>query len=333
MYNLFYEEPLHDRWFKYDRYPRKLVRRIIRGPEPIGGVKRWFINLCAGLDILGVSYSINNYKTLKKKPGSWALVIGKSNVIEKIPKDTHIIYGPGVSAHPYENDFWHDKLNIKTIIVSCDWFKDMYDQALPVPIPTVVWPSGIDTEGWDEIENKPFKNTVLIYDKIRWDREKYSFLLLDPIKEKLASEGINVKYIKYGDYKEEDFRQLLRSIDGMIFLCEHETQGFAYLQTLSSGVPILAWDRGGYWQDPSMYPHLVNFQPVTSVPYWDKCCGEKFEDFESFYPSFEIYWKNIIQNKYNPRKYILQKFRLEDCAKRYLTLVNKIMSNEIPVHL
>ena len=35
----------------------------------------------------------------------------------------------------------------------------------------------------------------------------------------------------------------------MVFLCEHENQDIAYQQALACGVPILAWDRGGYWQD------------------------------------------------------------------------------------
>jgi glycosyltransferase involved in cell wall biosynthesis len=40
----------------------------------------------------------------------------------------------------------------------------------------------------------------------------------------------------------------------MVFLCEHETQGFAYQQALSCGVPIIAWDRGGLLQDPKLLP-------------------------------------------------------------------------------
>ncbi|MEQ1895767.1 MAG: hypothetical protein ABL971_00105 [Vicinamibacterales bacterium] len=64
----------------------------------------------------------------------------------------------------------------------------------------------------------------------------------------------------------------------MIFLCEHETQGIAYQQALSSGVPLLAWDRSGNWKDPSYYPEQVRFEPVSSVPYWDERCGMKFAD-------------------------------------------------------
>ena len=50
--NLFYEEPDGDRWLPFDRYPRRIVRRIVRGRTRPGGQKRVFLNLCAGLDRL-----------------------------------------------------------------------------------------------------------------------------------------------------------------------------------------------------------------------------------------------------------------------------------------
>jgi glycosyltransferase involved in cell wall biosynthesis len=73
--------------------------------------------------------------------------------------------------------------------------------------------------------------------------------------------------MRYGYYREGDFLAVLSQCRTMIFLCEHETQGIAYQQALSCNVPILAWDRGGPWQDPAYFPDKVVFEPVTSVPY------------------------------------------------------------------
>ncbi len=333
MYNLFYEEPDPDRWFKYDRYFRKIIRKLLRGPEPIGGVQRWFLNLRTGLDILGVPYTINDYKALKKNPESWALVVGRSHVIEKIPNHTKIIYGPSIEAHPFENDFWIRKRNIKQLIISCAWFKQMYDEGLPIAIPSTVWPSGIEVDEWKPITTKHHQNKILIYDKIRWEWDSYNQELITPIKNRLTKEGIDIEYIRYGDYEENEFKELLKKVDGMIFLCEHETQGFAYLQTLSSGVPIFAWDRGGYWQDPSLFPHRVKFKPVTSVPYWDERCGEKFYDIHSFDTLFSGFWENIKNSKYNPRQFVLENFKLEDCAQKYIDIVNEIKLNESTIPL
>jgi len=41
--NIFYEEPDPDRWFLYDRYPRKVIRRIFRGKQRPGGQTRVFL--------------------------------------------------------------------------------------------------------------------------------------------------------------------------------------------------------------------------------------------------------------------------------------------------
>ncbi|MGA8216344.1 MAG: hypothetical protein WB799_22325, partial [Candidatus Sulfotelmatobacter sp.] len=64
--NLFYEEPDSDRWLPLDRYPRGLIRRILRGKPRPGGQTRVFLNLCAGLDKLGISYRVNDYRYIER---------------------------------------------------------------------------------------------------------------------------------------------------------------------------------------------------------------------------------------------------------------------------
>ena len=325
--NIFYEEPDPDRWFRYDRFPRKFIRRIIRGPEPIGGVKRWFVNLCAGLDKLGIPYSINDYKSLKKNPNEWAMVIGKPHVIEKIPDTNPIIYGPAIASHPLENNFWSTKTNIKHLLISSEWFKEMYDRDLPVKINTSIWPSGIDTDLWKPLPDKQRTHKFLIYDKIRWDRGEYQNTLIKKITERLESEKIEIEYLRYGSYKEENFWKILNDVDAMIFLCEHETQGFAYLQALSKDVPILAWDRRGYWQDPDFYPDKVKFRPVSSVPYWDETCGSKFKDADEFTVIFSDFVKKLRNNQFSPRSYVLKNLTLEKCALGYYEISQAIKYN------
>src|SRR5438309_1531345 len=79
-----------------------------------------------------------------------------------------------------------------------------------------------------------------------------------------------------------EFHAALEQCRTMRLLCEHETQGIAYQQALSCNVPILAWERSGYWQDPAYYPDKVKFAPVTSVPYWDDRCGRTFKNAGEF---------------------------------------------------
>ena len=326
--NIFYEEPDPDRWIKFDRYPRRIIRKFIRGKAPVGGVQKWFINLVKGLDELDFPYEINNYRKLRRVRNEWALVIGKPQVLKKIPAHTNIIYGPGISSHPNDDNFWVADSNIRHIIISCEWFKIMYERDLPVEIPISIWPSGIETDLWKPVVAKEKCNKILIYDKIRWERDHYDKELISFIKAKLQVKGIGVEYIKYGEYKEDDFHNLLTQVDGMIFLCEHETQGFAYLQTLSCDVPILAWDRGSFWKDPSFYPHSVKFEPVTSVPYWEPTCGEKFKSSKDFESSFDTFWQNLNNGVYKPRNYILENFKLASRAKEYVDIVRSVIESD-----
>jgi hypothetical protein len=46
--NLFYEELDRDRLFPYDRHPRRMIRRLVRGKPKPGGQTRVFLNLCCG---------------------------------------------------------------------------------------------------------------------------------------------------------------------------------------------------------------------------------------------------------------------------------------------
>ncbi len=317
--HLFYAEPDPDRWLPGDRFPRRLIRRIVRGKPRPGGVMRWFLNLQAGLDRLGAPYHLNSLRALRSDPGSWACVVGKAHVVKTIPAGHPIVYGPGVGAHPLEDDFW-GRADIRLILLSCDWFKAMYDRDLPRKIPTAVWPAGVDTDLWRPAAQRSPRR-VLVYDKIRWRRDELEPALLHPIIARLRAEGCDVVHLRYGHYREEHFHQVLQEVSAMVFLCEHETQGFAYLQTLACGVPIFAWDRGGYWQDPSMYPHRVKFAPVTSVPYFSAACGAQFKDLAGFQAGVGPFLQGVECGGFRPREYVVENFDLARQAQCYLDLV------------
>jgi glycosyltransferase involved in cell wall biosynthesis len=126
--------------------------------------------------------------------------------------------------------------------------------------------------------------------------------------------------LRYGSYREAEFEGLLKRCRAMIFLCEHETQGLAYQQALSAGVPILAWDRGGYWQDPTYYPARAKYGPVSSVPYWDERCGTRFSDIKDFESRLEVFLAALTEDRFHPREFILEGLTLEACAQKYVEI-------------
>jgi len=318
--NLFYEEPDPDRWFLYDRYPRKVIRHIFRGKPRPGGQTRVFLNLCKGLDKLGVDYRVNDYRYIKKHTEEVACIIGKPHVLDKIKWKNTILFGAAVFSHPCDDPDLFNRLPVRKMLVPGEWMRQMCEPYYGDRV--LVWPVGIDTDKWIPTISKDID--FLIYNKVRWEHDRYNLDLIIPIQSYLEKQGFKVANIRYGFYKEEYFHELLNRSRAMLFLCEHETQGIAYQQALSCGVPILAWDRGGFWQDPSYYPHKVQYEPVSSVPYWDDCCGVKFQNINEFPNKLEEFLDKLSSQYFAPRDYILNNLTLEKCAQNYLDILLNI---------
>ncbi|MDQ3820991.1 MAG: glycosyltransferase [Acidobacteriota bacterium] len=319
--NLFYEEPQADRWFPLDHYPRKVIRRIVRGRPGPGGQTRVFLNLCAGLKQLGIPFRVNDFRHAARNPNEVVGILGKPQVLDKAKWKNPILFGAAIYSHPSDDPNLLARLPIRKILVPGEWMRKMCEPAWGETV--CVWPVGIDTNRWAPTKTREKDIDVLLYDKIMWDHEDYERKLINPIVLTLRQKQIRFTTLRYGFYREEDFRILLARSRAMIFLCEHETQGIAYQQALSCDVPILAWDQGGYWQDPSYYPHKVKFSPVSSVPYWDHRCGIKFRDFADFEEKIDRFLAQQMRQELRPRDFILENLTLEKCAELYVRFYNE----------
>lgn len=307
---------------KFDRYPRRILRRLLRGKPRPGGVMTVAINLMKGLDKIGVQYRFNDYHYIKKHPDELACIIGKPHLLFKQKWRNPILFGAGVFSHPSDcPDLFTKYPNVRRILVPGEWTRKMFESFYGDKV--IAWPVGIDTEYWSpNPEEKPFD--FLIYDKIRWDHDQYQKDLIEPIVLLLEQNNLTYHFIKYGAYSIHELKARLEQSNAAIFLCEHETQGLAYQQVLATDTPILAWDRGGYWQDPEYYPDRVRYQPVTSVPYWDGRCGETFSGMGDFKAALERFAEIMAGNGYSPRSYILENLTLEKCARQYVNIVESL---------
>lgn len=320
--NLFYEEPDPDRWMPLDRYPRRLVRRLARGKSQPGGQRLVFLNLRAGLDRLGIRYRVNDYRYAKRNPAALACIVGKPHVLDRIAWKNPILFGASIYSHPLDDPGLLGRLPIKKVLVPGEWMKVMCSPYWQHAV--AAWPVGIDTERWRPTSHQNKDIDVLLYDKVRWKHDDFEASLIGPIRSALRQCGLSSVELRYGSYREDDFHAALGRCRSMIFLCEHETQGIAYQQALSCDVPILAWDRGGYWEDPAYFPHKVAFQPVTSVPYWDERCGGKFKDAAAFPEAWNSFWEEVQAQRLRPRDYILENLTLEKCAQEYCSFASSV---------
>ena len=319
--NLFYQEPDPDRWVPLDRYPRRLVRRLLRGPSRPGGQKMVFLNLIKGLDRIGVPYRVNDFKHIRRHPGELACVVGKPQLLFERKWTNPILFGASVFSHPIDHADLLETTTVRHVLVPGPWILDMFRPYYGERVSA--WPVGIDTEVWTPT-GEPKTIDVLLYNKVRWDKDRYDRELVQPIRDELSRRGLSFRELRYGSYDPSDLADALRQCRSAVFLCEHETQGIAYQQMLSSGVPVLAWDRGGEWQDPEYHPSRVRYAEVSSVPYWDERCGLKFADVPSFPTALDEFWNGVEAGRFSPRNYVLDNLTLETCAQDYADLAGRV---------
>ena len=79
--------------------------------------------------------------------------------------------------------------------------------------------------------------------------------------------------VKYLDTINSVLQENIANSKYGIILDAHESQGFAIEEALSCNVPLLVWNVSSMSQEEGgNYQHI----PATSIPYWDKRCGENF---------------------------------------------------------
>jgi glycosyltransferase involved in cell wall biosynthesis len=320
--NLFYDEPDPDRWVPFDRFPRRLIRRIVRGPWQPGGPMRVFLNLMAGLDRLGVPYRTNDYRHMRANRDELACLIGKPHILKRFDPSTPLLFGSSIYNHPIDDEHLPSRHNVRQVLVPSAWVQRMFSVMWPGLV--TVWPIGIDVERWRPAPSAKKDIDILVYDKIIRNRAAVENALVQPLLDELRRRGLAVEHLRYGSYLEDEFHVLSRRTRGMIYLSRHETQGIALEQMLAADVPVLVWDPGGDWQTLEYLLRGVRFGPVTSVPYWDDRCGVKFTSTKDLAAALDTFWTAVNAGRFSPRQMILDNhLTLEESAGAYVALVDK----------
>ncbi len=315
--NIVYLEPEEDRWLPFDRYPRRMIRNLVRSERP-SGHKKVFWNLAKGLEKAGVPHRVNDLRHIARHPGEPVCLLGKPFVLDAHRWKNPTMLGPCIFSHPCDMPDLFERHPVERILVPCEWNRAMWAEHYGDRV--TAWPVGIDTEEWQPGEGSAKVTDVLLYDKVRWERERFEGELIQPIRDELTKRGLSFRELRYGAYEEAEFRQLVKTCRAMVVLCEHETQGIAIQEAMAAGLPVFAWDRRGYWRDPNYHPEKVRFEPVTTVPYWDGRCGETFADFEEFRAGIGAFAEKSRAGAFDPRAFVLETLTLEKCALEFVRI-------------
>lgn len=322
MIHLIYKtKPETDRWIPGDRWVRPLVRRFVRGPRVPSGIDKVFLNLSAGLRELGVDFRINTpWKKIRAE--DQVGVIGRDRAcLDGYDLPNPIVAGVALMTHPTEWPTLCQDYPVATYVQHCDWALSLYRPYYGSDR-CAIWPVGIETDAWQPAPASAKTTDFLLYDKIRWEHDRYETDLLGPIRDRLRAQGLTFEEIRYGRYKPEQYAAALARCRALLFVCEHESQGIAYQEAMSAGVPVLAWDPGE-WLDPERFKWGTPHVPATSVPYFDARCGERFRDAAAFPTTLDIFLGRLRASTYAPREYMLENLTLAISARRYLALLAK----------
>jgi glycosyltransferase involved in cell wall biosynthesis len=234
--------------------------------------------------------------------------------VKKYP-NTKFIFGPHFSVFPNKAQMDIISGNNAIYIQPSDWVRNVWrNNSLCNNIRIKTLPFGVDTEMFSPINQVNERIEVFVYFK----RRKISELIF--LISFLKSKGIQPKIFNYvNKYSEQEYLQYLKNSKYGIWLDAHESQGFALEEALSCDVPLLVWNVTSLNQEyNSNYPNL----PATTIPYWDKRCGEYFYNETELDETFNKFINNL--DKYKPREYVKENISIEQCCNKFIELYNKI---------
>ena len=252
--------------------------------------------------VLHIINSIDDIKEVNL--AKYDCVISPSQIVDT-PEylNTLFLYGPDVSFFPNKLPKTQQKNAYYNTV--CQWMHNEWAKSWSNIISI---PYGIDTDEFNSIENA-IKDIIFVYYKNR------------PIEELIVVQKLlrtqNIDYIVIsGEFDEEQYKNILHYSNFGIWLSDSNTMGFDLLQALSCNVPLFVWDI-----DCILNPIAKKNMPATSIPYWDKMCGEVFYSKEEINKKFTGFIKNL--RKYTPRKYVLDTMSYEKCESRLIDFINE----------
>lgn len=312
---LFFGDFERDRLVRHDRHVRRALRviaRAWRGQAQKSGFFVAFELLVNSLQRAGYRVVVNDVTLARLNPSYPIGILGYPHVLEDLRLDNPAVLGPGLYDHPRLAPTLMDDRRHHAYIVSSEWMRESF--ATVYRDKCVRWHAAVDVNQWPAASG-PKNYDFLVYVKFLWDRERNESETLAPVLAALDRRGLSYVVIRYGSYYHEQYRAVLQRVRGMIFLCEHETQGIAYQEAMASGVPVLAWDQGR-WLDARYADQSGELVPASSVPYFSAACGEKFGRVEEFEPALDRFQQRL--PLYQPRAYVEAALSTESSVRIYI---------------
>jgi hypothetical protein len=313
---LFFEDVERDTFFRRDRHVRRALRKLyhtVKVGQKTSGFGVAFALLRRALGRLGYRVVVNDRRLARRNPGYPVGVAGYPHILDDWTLPNPAVLGPGLLDHPALAPALMEDSRFRSYLVPSDWMSALFSPVYGARVG--IWYAGIDLDDWPDYAAHPKDVDFLVYDKIRWDREARIEGLVRPMLAQMEQRGLRFEVLRYGHYSVPAYRKLLARARGMLFLCEHETQGIAYQEAMACNVPILAWVNGR-WIDPQRSRFGSEPVAATSVPLFSDECGERFTSADEGVRALDRFLAR--RATYQPRRYVAENLSLERSGRMYL---------------
>jgi succinoglycan biosynthesis protein ExoO len=312
---LFYKEYECDSHFKGDRYLKRILRplyHLTHRRQKKTGFAVSFDLMRRALEKAGYEVRANDYRTARRNPEYPVGAVGFPSLLENWTLPNPAVLGPSLYDHPQLRPDLFSDARFRKYAVLAPWTMDMFRPVYGERC--FSWFAGLDLDEWPDLSGRQKIYDFLVYDKIYRDYEAREKNLIAPLLHLLDEKGLTYRRIRYKMYDHATYRELLAGARGMLFLCEHETQGLAYQEAMASGVPVLAWNPG-LWADPIWKKFASEPPPASSVPFFSAACGETFRNLTQFEDALARFMSR--RSSYRPRDYVARNLNMETSAKLY----------------
>jgi hypothetical protein len=314
---LFFKEAESDKFVKFDRYLKRVLRPLyqrLHRRQKTSGFAVSFDLMRRALVEAGYRVRVNDYRTARANPDYPVGVVGFPVLLDGWTLRNPAVLGPSLYDHPMQAPRLFDNPSFRKYTLLASWMTDLYAPVFGEDR-CYCWFAGLKLDQWPDLSQHDKEFDFLVYDKIRWDYDNYRERLLEPVLRRLEEKGLSYHVVRYRMYDHETYKSLLSRSRALLFLCEHETQGLAYQEAMSSGLPVLAWDRG-YWADPvwNMFEQAPP-PPASSVPFFSPECGETFRGVDDFDRTLDAFISK--RSTYSPRSYVARALDPALSAKIY----------------
>jgi hypothetical protein len=287
------------------------------GRERILGANKVLQNTLKGLSEIGVEYCFN--EPIYDHEYNW-IHDAPEGIIEAGFSGRPVLVGPNTATMPRDLPRFRRPLHPASIYLFPSFWPMKAWTAMGYKECRIeVWSAGIDLLSFpshQRLNSDP--NQVLVYFKHRDEGLLRGTLAL------LQEQGYSYEVFHYGSYKEAEYQAALGRSKAAIWLGGTESQGFALMEAMATGLPILVLDARSLADnvhdqgDPLVPRFPVQFiaSGATTAPYFNQYCGIKIASKDLNIDTLKQFMDDV--EAYDPTTFIRAEHSLSKAAERLI---------------